>query len=356
MLQSERQLKHQRVVKLLDELNLDTVVLRKSPNTAWFSGSRVHVPNSLDSSCFDIVLSRDGYYFHTNNIEAPRLRAEELLVDDDLRSHPWWISRDLLLPKGKGVGSDIKEADREYIPQLDLLRMSVCPDEINRLDKIATDSAAALFLLAPKIKPTQTELQVAGLITSALWEHELETVFLGVAGIDRVNKFRHPLPTNSTIGTQLSVSICARRKGLIVSTTRIFSFEKISSERSQEYVRLLNVEAALLEHTQSGKLLSDAFKAGASEYANQGFASNEWHHHHQGGTTGYLPRELVANADAHIEILDNQAFAWNPTASGLKAESTWIANKFEVKQLGSDLNWPHISVANRLRPNILEIL
>ena len=339
----------------MDEFEVDTVVLRKSPNTAWFSGGRVHVPNSLDSSCFDIVINRDGYYFHTNSIEAPRLIAEEFLPDDEVKSHPWWIARDTLLPTGASVGSDTPGGDRKHIPKLDQLRFSLTDAEVSRLDGIASDAGAALFSIAEIVKPTQTEVEVAGLVTNALWQHNLETVFLGVAGSNRVTKFRHPLPTTQTIGDQLSISICARRKGLIASETRIISFKSLSTERKDEYRRLLNVEAAFLSQTKSGLLLADVFKAGASEYVVQGFASNEWHHHHQGGTTGFLPREIIANADSKIEILPNQAFSWNPTANGLKAESTWLATPAGAKLIGNIDDWPKYEVSGQNRPEILEI-
>ncbi len=339
----------------MDEFEVETIVLRKSPNTAWFSGGRVHVPSSLDSSCFDIVINRDGYYFHTNAIEAPRLISEELLPGDEVKSHPWWIARDNLLPTGAAVGSDTPGGDRKHIPKLDQLRLSSTDAEVTRLDDIASAAGAALFSIAALVSPTQTEVEVAGLVTNALWQQDLETVFLGVAGSNRVTKFRHPLPTTETIGDQLSISICARRKGLIASETRIISFKPISAQRHDEYQRLLNVEAAFLSQTKPGLLLTDAFKAGVSEYVVQGFASNEWHHHHQGGPTGFLPREIIANADTKFEILPNQAIAWNPTAAGLKAESTWIATQSGAKLLGNLGDWPTIEVAGQNRPEILEI-
>jgi Xaa-Pro aminopeptidase len=352
---AERAAKHQRVIAVMDQLDLDVVVLRKSPNTAWFSGGRVHVPSSLDSSCFDIIIDRDGYYFHTNAIEAPRLKAEELLPTDELRAHPWWIARDTLLPTGPRVGSDSPGGDRIHLPQLDQLRLSLHQAEVERLDQIATDAAAALFSLSSKVNPNQTEVEVAGQISAALWERNLETVFLGVAGASRVTKYRHPLPTTELVGNQLSISICARRKGLIASETRIFCFEPISQQRQDEYQNLLMVEAAFLAHTNAGELLSNAFKAGAGEYVKQGFASNEWHHHHQGGPTGFLPRESIANADLHVAMLNNQAISWNPTALGLKAESTWLITDAGAQKVGTDPSWPQLQVAGQLRPTLLEI-
>jgi len=352
---SERAIKHQRVIDVMNQFDVDTVILRKSPNTSWFSGGRVHVPSSLDSSCFDIVITKDNYYFYTNTIEGPRLAAEEFLPTDEVKTHPWWIARDNLLPAGERVGSDLPGGDRKHIPQLDQLRFSLTDGEELRLDEIASDSAEALYSITDGINPDQTEIEIAGLVTAALWEKNLETVFLGVAGAERVTRFRHPLPTATKVGNFLSISICARRKGLIASETRLISFEPVSSDRNDQYLRLLNVEAAFLSQTKSGTPLSTAFKAGASEYVIQGFASNEWHHHHQGGPTGFLPREVIANADTNQLLGLNQAVSWNPTALGLKAESTWIVKESAPRQLGKDLWWPQVLVAGHSRPGLLEI-
>src|SRR3712207_7663291 len=47
-------------------------------------------------------------------------------------------------------------------------------------------------------------------------------------------------------------------------------------------------------------------------YAEEGFPDG-WRDHHQGGTTGYASRELVASPDTHYTVGDRHAFAWNPS-------------------------------------------
>ena len=49
-----------------------------------------------------------------------------------------------------------------------------------------------------------------------------------------------------------------------------------------------------------------------------------WRHHHQGGLTGYRSREAIATPGAALEIADGQAFAWNPSLPGAKAEETFV--------------------------------
>lgn len=121
-------------------------------------------------------------------------------------------------------------------------------------------------------------------------------------------------------------------------------------------MRLLHVEAEFLNETRPGKTFGETFKAGETSYLMQGFARDEWTKHHQGGPTGYMPRDFPAHEKSNQIISPNQAIAWNPSAEGLKVEDTLITNAqgFEFITLGS--NWPTIEIGGRTRPAIQEIL
>jgi hypothetical protein len=49
--------------------------------------------------------------------------------------------------------------------------------------------------------------------------------------------------------------------------------------------------------------------------------------HHQGGMTGYTSREIIATPQTHQEIRVGQAFAWNPSVTGAKAEETFVLSE-----------------------------
>ena len=98
--------------------------------------------------------------------------------------------------------------------------------------------------------------------------------------------------------------------------------------------------------------MAEAFKAGESEYLKQGFARDEWTKHHQGGPTGYLPRDFPAHEKTPQLIGLNNAIAWNPSAEGLKVEDTVITVPTGLEVITHDSKWPSINVAGRSRPGI----
>jgi Xaa-Pro aminopeptidase len=289
----------------------------------------------------------------TNKIEAPRLEAEELTGDEELIVINWFEGREAQLPKGERIGVDGAENDRvDLQSDIETLRRSLNDYEINRFRDIGKDAAAALGEAMLDIESDMSEVEVAGEIAEELWERDLEPVVLLVAGESRIKQFRHPLPTTNPIGSIAMGVICARRKGLIASVTRLVHFGEVSTKQNETYLRLLNVEAAFLDGTKVGATLAEAFKAGESEYLKQGFARDEWTKHHQGGPTGYLPRDFPAHEKTPQLIGLNSAIAWNPSAEGLKVEDTAITVPTGLEVITHDSKWPSIEIAGRSRPGI----
>ncbi len=146
-----------------------------------------------------------------------------------------------------------------------------------------------------------------------------------VAADDRIARYRHPIPHGDTIQRRVMLVACAERGGLYVSLTRIVDFEEEPEpelarrqEASEEVLRRMREEA-----TRPGRTLADAFEDCKSFYAEAGFP-DEWRLHHQGGMAGYAAREVIATPETRQEIQIGQAFAWNPSVTGAKAEETFI--------------------------------
>ena len=344
----------QPVRDLMAEKGLDTFVIRRNPNLAWAIAGRAHVPTAIDAACFDLIITKNSAVAITNVVEAPRLSAEEFPAEVSVQTVPWSQGRDPLLPTGAKVGSDQPGGDRVDLGvEIEIIRGSLIADDVERFKKICLEAAAALGSAMKEVKSSDREIDVAALITSSLWRSNLEIAFLGVAGQERVTKFRHPLPTSTPIGDRVSASICAKHKGLIASITRIVSFGQLSQEEINGYESIFKVEAAMFDATVVGKPFSDPINAAIAAYPLNGFDKDEWQNHHQGGPTGFLPRDWPANQGTTRLIAQNQPIAWNPTGKGFKAEDTILATNSGVKILSMDPDWPSFEVNGRTRPFLL---
>ena len=339
---------------LMSEKKVSALVLRRNPNLAWVISGRAHVPTTIDAACFDLVITEDATFAVTNAIEAPRLADEEFPQGLDIKVVQWWEGRNHGLPAETVMGSDQPGAGLVDLGvEIEKLRASLDEYDRARLADISQRAAVALGQAMREALPDDREIDVAARITAALWYHNRESSFLAVAGQSRVKKFRHPLPTESLIGNRASASICAKEKGLIASVTRIVTFGALTETEERQYSSILEVEADLLDATIVGEPFSGVIDVATHSYAAHGFDSNEWHHHHQGGPTGFMPRDWPATQSSSRLIQINQPIAWNPTAEGWKVEDTLITHATGISLLSNDATWPTREVRGRTRPDLL---
>ena len=340
-----------RIRAVLADRDLDAIVLRRNPNVAWLLGARVHIPLVIDAAALDVVITDDDVRVVTNAIEANRFQAEELPDGVSLDVVPWTESRDGRLPTGPRVGSDQPGADRACVgADVDAARSTLVADDRERFRDIGADAARALGAVVKAVTPEDREIDVAAAVSAALWRADLEPVVLLVAGERRAPLMRHPMPTHDRIGAKVIASVCARRQGLIASVTRISVTAEIADHQAHEYVALLSVEAAMLDATRVGQPFAEPLTAAIGAYAATGLGEQEWPRHHQGGPTGYLPRDWPATPSSTAHIAAEQLVAWNPTAAGLKVEDTWLVRPDGPENLTLDPTWPTQDVAGRARP------
>jgi len=127
--------------------------------------------------------------------------------------------------------------------------------------------------------------------------------------------------------------VSAERGGLYANVNRMVHFEEPDTElkRRHEACEIL-LRRMREEVTRPGRTLADAFKVCQRFYAEAGFP-DEWRLHHQGGLTGYTSREIIATPHTQQEIQAGQAFAWNPSITGAKAEETFILTNDGSEQI-----------------------
>jgi antitoxin VapB len=147
--------------------------------------------------------------------------------------------------------------------------------------------------------------------------------------------------------------VCGRRHGLICSVTRMRAWTPLRPAERAAYEGLLAIEAEALAATRPGARVGDVVRAIADAYPAHGFPPDEWHQHHQGGPTGYAPRDYLASPASEARVADRQAFAWNPSGGGFKVEDTVLATPEGIEVLSPDPEWPAVAVGGRERPDVL---
>jgi antitoxin VapB len=350
-----------------DRRGLDSLLIREPASIAWLLGCRYHVPNTLDAACFDVIVSglRDGspsLSVVSNAIEAPRLTETEFTAEGPpIAEHyvvSWWGDRSQHFPTGPGVGADRPWAGAEANVAGDLAaaRRVLNAHQCQQLAELSATAGAVVGRVARRLTPGLSEYEVAGRLSAELLAAELEPVVLMVAADGRDRRHRHPLPTAVRGESSFLLVCCARRHGLIASVTRAVLFSGAGHdkvERAERYMALLRVEQTYLDASRPGARLGDIVSAGMAAYAVQGFDANEWTRHHQGGLSGWMPREFPAHAGSDDVLTEGHVVAWNPSGDGVKVEDTTLVTAEGVRPLVTDPEWPVVKVGGRRRPGLL---
>ncbi|MFT4260315.1 M24 family metallopeptidase [Microbacterium sp.] len=314
------------------------LLLTSHESIAWYlEGVRTHV-SLAGPPVLAVRADADGDTLYIADNEADRLIAEELLPADAERivRVPWWI------PPSAAAGAQPAIPEADVSAALRAARARMLPAETDRYRTLSRETAQVLTDALGGAHPDLSERDVASVVSVGLVARGIDALVVLVAGHERI-AFRHPLPTSLRLGERAMVVVCGRRDGLIANVTRW-----IGASADEEPI--LEVERAFLDASTPGARLDDVFAAGCAAYRRAGFDEEEWQRHHQGGPTGYAGRDPRATASTGDLLVENQAFAWNPTAPGVKVEDTMLRTADGWEVLTMDERWPSVEYEGMRRP------
>ena len=340
--------KRERLLDVMQKRGARQLILVSPGATSWYlDGARTHV-NLMAPPILSVVVSEAGDEVHIAANEVDRLCQEEGIEELPIRvvSVPWH----------ENVVASSLEADtlheHDLERELRAARASLLPHERARYATLGADIARVFTRVLSTCEPGDSEWDVASRIAAGVAEEEADALVLLVGGASRM-QHRHPLPTAAPIGDRSLAVIGARRQGLMISATRWVSFRELTTHEIERQYRLREVEHVFLRGSAPGRELRQVFSEGISAYAENGFDADEWTRHHQGGPTGYVGRDPKATAQFDDLIVDHQAFAWNPTVFGDKAEDTVLMVGGSAQILSHDEHWPSSVHRGVLRPDTL---
>ncbi len=346
-----------RVRLMMAANNYDAVHFAQLGNLSWLLCGADLVVSLINDPVAEAIVTQKTVTVVAASIEKPRLEEEELPKGVELIYVPWYDSaakektlNDLLkgqvLSDTTGHGFDSKD----FWP----LRVPLTMEEIDRYRKMSREAAEIFTEGLQMVKPGLTEHQVIGLLAEGLRAKGMQPVVMLAASDDRLERYKHPLPSHNKIQKRFMAVTCVRRHGLITSLTRLISFGSESAAHKKKYANLLEVEKTILDYTKHGLVIADVFREIQQAYAKAG-REVAWSEHHQGGPTGYYTRDFIATPDDTRMLVDGSAYAWNPSLPGVKVEDTILLLNDKLEVLSEDPRWPLREVGGRLRPEVLEL-
>jgi Xaa-Pro aminopeptidase len=357
----------------LDETGAAGIRLRGTDWFSWATAGACHtVLLAAETGVAEVLVTHDGAWILTSEIEAQRFKDEELPDRADLVGgyelfvYPWINSkfREGFVEEvthGGAILSDLPSnstSDRpgeSPLPPTLIARKRIMLDtERDRYRQVGRLASEAMTEVLFQAQPHWTEYQLAGAGANALWSRGLHPALTLAAGERRLPLYRHPTPTQEPIGRLAMLVFCARGYGLYANLTRFVYFGSLTGEEANLHQQVRVVEAAALNTCRNKTQLNQVYGAIAHAYKQQGHLQ-AIREHHQGGTTGYLSREIIVTPTTADTLAANMVMAWNPSLVGAKIEDTFgLLEDGRLENFTFDSNWPSAEIEGRLRPLPLE--
>jgi Xaa-Pro dipeptidase len=320
--------RYDRLGRLMEGRGLDAIVLRRPANFAWYTGGADNkVDHVAPEGVADLIVGDGSPLVLTSSIEAPRMRSEQT-PGIEVVEYPWHEDRLAALRDvvgGARVGSDAGlPGTVDLSDEIARLRWTLDPDAVETLRAVGSAATTAMAEAAAAVKPGMTEHEAAAALAAACRSRGLTATVLLAAADERIALHRHPVPVGATIERRAMLVASAESRGLYANLTQIVELDEPDPDLAgrrracDEILARMRDEAA-----RPGRTLAEAFADCRRFYAEAAFP-DEWRLHHQGGLTGYGSRELIATPETHAVIEPGQAFAWNPSVTGAKAEETFL--------------------------------
>ncbi|HUW84219.1 MAG TPA: M24 family metallopeptidase [Phycisphaerae bacterium] len=361
-------LKRKRIAAMLERSGLGGVLLGTRHNFAWLTGGgRNFVNQASDVGVAAVLVTAEHICCFCANIEAERIADEEVgHLGIEVVGYPWWEPAQLgrllaerLDPAQMAADvhlAGVPAAVRPLPTGFDRLRWKLTEAEMERYRQVGAIVGRELEAACRSAHVGLAEHRIAAALTSRLAQEGVRTPVVLVAADERVRRYRHPIPTDNRVKRYFMLVVCGERQGLICSATRLVHFGRPPDELVAKHQAVCRVDGRMIGATRPGVTLGAVFTEAQAAYAEAGWA-DEWRLHHQGGPTGYLSRDAKATPNSDVAILEDQAFAWNPSIAGTKSEDTVLVTAEGNELLTATGEWPSLEIdaesAKYSRPDIL---
>ncbi|QTM99151.1 M24 family metallopeptidase [Sediminibacillus dalangtanensis] len=347
-----------RLREMLTAGNKTGILLTLQKNISWLTNGRSFINTASEKSPASILVTKTKIALFVNNIEAERLIEEEFdLKFDYTEVFPWYEPKQFELLLSNYVDKQELLLDLQVEEQLLQVRTILTGEDREEVQIQGRLTGEAIEQVAFELKQGESEYQLAGRLAKCCLDRGLEPIVNLAAVDDRAFKRRHPLPTSNRLERYTMLVVCTRKKGKVVSASRLVHFGEPSDTIKERHRGVIAVDSRLIAATQQGVDFQTLYELMKTAYSDAGYPE-EWKYHHQGGLSGYNTRErLLLPEHADHVVQTGQVFAWNPSITGVKSEDTILVGGNGSEIVSYTGNYPMLEVkaGNKVveRPDIL---
>jgi antitoxin VapB len=344
---AESAAKRQRLCRHMASAGLAAIQLQRTENIAWLTAGcvdrRVLLPSALGIATILLLRSGDAFYLAPDN-EVRRLAEEDFSELPFIAVTAPWHAADFAakIRSLAGDGRIAADTTAEGAALLLGARASLADTEIERYRWLGRNTSEVGATVLQPLQPGLSERTMAARVAAALLERGIEPSVLLMAADDRILRYKHAMAQNATLQHFGMLNLCSRRWGLAISITRFVHFGPMPQQLADTFTVAAEANARMLAATKPGAISADLFATVAETYASFGHPGEE-RRHHQGGATGYSEREWLATPDGKERVVNNQAFAWNPSVAGGKVEDTVLLRNGAIELLTGTPALPVVS-------------
>ena len=310
---------------LLEQRRAAAVLVQLRRNFAWLTvGGMNHVVLATEEGAAPLLVTRDEAVVLSPINEAARIADEELAdLSLPVVALDWFDLEAPLNEARRRLGDARLLTDTDLEDDLVPLRSTLDEVEAERLRWLGERVRGAMEAALCEVTAGESEDAAVARALAQLGRDGVRAPVLLAAADERIERYRHPLPSGRAVERRLMLVVVAERWGLHVAATRFRELVPPDRDLRARLAAVADVLAAMRDATTPGRTFGDVLAAAQLAYAATGYPG-EWKLHHQGGSIGYQGRERIAVPDDATPIERAMAFAWNPSITGAKAEETLL--------------------------------
>jgi antitoxin VapB len=340
-----------RIHDFIRQRPLDGVLFTQEGHFSWITGGGTgFLDRSQSEAQSKVLVTPTAVVVIANNIEAPRLRREvvkglgfrvesykyfEAVTEEQRIIANYCPDATRIATDASTAGLGVKLSDQDLLD----LYYPLTDSEVKKYRWLGRKCSEVIESVADKVRPGMTEFDLQYLVARELWYWDIFPT-VNLASVDeRAMSLKQPVPKGMALESFVSLSVCARRWGVVVSMSRLLYFGEPSQELLEKFEVSGKVLAAMQSATQVGSTYRDVLDVNEKAYADGGY-DDEWQKHVQGGPILTKGRVCHLRDQPDALIANRTVFAFNPTCAGSKHEDTFLLTRKGIEILTPCIRWP----------------